>query len=161
MKRVKRTYITKSGKKRTYTYEYDKKYSYKHKSKKGKVLVSASGKVNKKNVADLKAEIMAKDGDTATKKQLCNRLDAYVKQRSKHKEGRLTTNGFFAHEANDKAEQFAASLGYSISELAGMYNLDEADLRDPSSWKDDELVASGRIFKINHNYTGDVLEEII
>ena len=80
-KKVTRTYKTKNGIV-TKTYFYDYKNS-KRKSTRSKTLVSKSGKINKKNVADFKKKIDDSMNLSATEKRSMKAdLDAYVKQRS-------------------------------------------------------------------------------
>ena len=119
-KKVTRTYKTKSGIV-TKTYFYDYKNS-KRKSTRSKTLVSKSGKINKKNVADFKKKIDDSMNLSATEKRSMKAdLDAYVKQRS-------IVSGFQGHLESDKMARMFANLGAAPDEIADEYGFDEDDL---------------------------------
>lgn len=161
MKRVKRTWTTKSGIK-TKVYEIDKTYKYdnKHKSTRGKALVGPKGQKYSKNINAFKDKIMADTKHTIEEREaLCKRLDQYIAIRSETKK-KLTTNGFYAYMKKDKISKLTASLGYTPKELANAYNIPLADIENESNWKDGYFISGKKTYKISHTYTGNVFELI-
>ena len=159
-KKVTRTYKTKSGIV-TKTYFYDYKNS-KRKSTRSKTLVSKSGKINKKNVADFKKKIDDSMNLSATEKRSMKAdLDAYVKQRSIDKQ-KLTVSGFQGHLESDKMARMFANLGAAPDEIADEYGFDEDDLLDENNWTNGIYTdpTTVKSYRVNWTYTGSAFEEI-
>ena len=159
-KTVTRTYKTKNGiVTKTYSYDYR---NYKKKSTRGKTLVSKSGKINYKNIADFKNEIdNSMDLSDTMKRSMKADLDAYVKQRSIDKQ-KLTVSGFQGHLESDKMDRMFANLGASPDEIANEYGFDEYDLVDEANWSNGIYTdpTTGKSYRVNWTYTGSAFEEI-
>lgn len=161
IKKVTRTYKTKSGKlvTKTYTYGGDK-YKYKHKSTKGKVLVNSRGVINKKNIEKLKEEIMNDPNLTnAEKRAALKDIDVYVFTRHQNKQ-KLTTTGFAGIEANDDITRMFANAGYTVEDAADLIGVDPDELLDEDNWVDGDFIYNGHTYRFNFNYTGDIWTEI-
>ena len=150
-----KTVKSKSGK--VYTYDASK-YTYKHKSTRGLTLVGKDGRIDKKNIQKLKDRIDANTSySTSEKRYLKADLDAMVKQ--KHKAGeKMTTTGFFGHLESDKIAKMFTNAGYSIKDVATIYNISETELLDTNRWSGDTFTAStGKTFTFKFTYQGDIL----
>ena len=162
MRTIKRTYYSKKlGRNVTKVYTYDSsKYKYKHKSTRGKVLVSAKGKVNKKNVEEFKQQIDNSNYDINTKRTLKNDLDVYIYQRSRSKR-KLTTNGFLGIESDDAINRLLSNLGVDADTLAEQIGVTEEDIYNEENWQNDLFTVGGTSWAINFNYTGNVLVPVL
>lgn len=133
------------------------------KSSRGRVLVSKTGRKNKKNIEDYKDTIRNDKSLTPLEKRAkLADLDDYINQRAKDNRSgygkRLTTNGFEAFEKADGLERMFASVGMSADEIAARYGLDEQELLDPANWDRGVFTASnGDTYTFKHSYSGEVL----
>lgn len=152
---VTRTWTTKSGIKKTKTYTYGV-----GKSRRGKVLVSKSGKLNKKNIQAFKDEINKSTKYTeAEKRSLIADLNIMLKQRQKSNR-RLTTTGFVGELESEAVSRMLSNAGYSIEEAATELGVSEADLLDKKNWKDDVFTIGAVAYQFRFNYTGSVFDRI-
>lgn len=159
MNSKKRTIIRKYWSKKKGEY-ITKTYTYEGKSRKGKVLVSKSGQVNKKNVKAYKEQIDNNDNfNQAEKRMLKADLDNLIKQRSKNKQ-KMTTTGFEGFEAETRVERFFANAGYSLEEAAEMLNVSEKDLYDERNWQGNILTIGGQSYEVKFNYTGSLFQAL-
>lgn len=150
-RKITRTWTTKAGITKTKTYDYTRK------SRRGKVLVSKSGKINTKNVDEYKRDIMANSEYTdAEKRALVADLNIITKQSSKAGT-RLTTHGFEGKIASDAIDRMFINSGSSVEEVAEWYGLDEADIRNKKNWSGDILIVKGAKYKFEHGYNNDIL----
>lgn len=152
---VTRTWTTKSGITRTKTYTYGV-----GKSRRGKVLVSKSGTLNKKNIQAFKDEINSSKRYTAAEKRaLIADLNIIIKQRQKSNR-KLTTTGFVG-EIEDKAiSRMFANAGYSAEEAAKELGVSEADILDKRNWSGETFTLGPVAYQFKFNYTGSVFEKI-
>lgn len=152
---VIRTWTTKSGITKTKTYTYGV-----GKSRRGKVLVSKSGKLNKKNIKAFKDEINSSTKYTeAEKRSLIADLNIMLKQRQKSNR-RLTTTGFVGELESEAVSRMLSNAGYSIEEAATELGVSEADLLDAKNWKDDVFTIGSVAYQFKFNYTGSVFDRI-
>ena len=152
-----KTVISKSGK----VYQYDaSKYKYKHKSTRGKTLVGKSGKVNKKNIDALKADIdLDPRYNKYEKMYLKADLDALVKKRHIFGE-KLTTSGFFGKQADDSISRMFINAGYDPELAAAMYGIDLDALLDPANWTGSTFIYGNKTYEFKFTYTDDILVEV-
>lgn len=132
------------------------------KSSRGRVLVSRTGRKNKKNIDTYIDKINNDRELTASEKRAkIADLRAYIEDRAKqNRQGtgkRLTTTGFEGWEADSDLERMFANVGMSAEEIAYEYNLDADELLDPDNWN--KGVFKGQ-YEFHFTYTGAVLEEI-
>lgn len=154
---VKRTWTRADGTVVSRTYSYDK-----GKSRRGRVLVNAKGKVNYKNVKEYKDKIQASDSlNEAEKRTLIADLEARIKERKRNKK-KLTTTGFAGaqHDAEDRISRLFANAGYSVSEAAEEYDLDESKLLDTRNWSGDTYTEDGVSYEFKFTYTGALFKKI-
>ena len=151
---VKRTQIRADGTVVTKEYTYDK-----GKSRRGKVLVNARGVINKKNVEDFRQEIQDSDIGVAEKRTLLADLDARLRERKRNKK-KLTTTGFMGLQQEEKVERLFANAGYSISEAAEAFGLNEEQLRNPANWSGDIYTQGATQYEFNFTYTGALFSRI-
>lgn len=151
-KTIIRTYYSKKlGKYVTKTYEYA------HKSTRGATLVSKTGKVNKKNVDKLKAEINAsKDMNAAEKRATIINLDSLVKQRSKDGK-KLTESGFWGTEESNDINRMLSNLGVDAEEAAFELGVSEDDILNEANWNGDIFMGQ---WAFTFTYTGRVFKRI-
>lgn len=153
MRRVKRTYWSKKeGRLVTKIYEY------KSKSRRGKVLVGKTGRLNQKNIDAFKEQIRLSDRGEAEKRTLIADLDALVHQRHRSKT-KLTTSGFLGKMRRDAPSRFLINAGYSPDEFAEEIGVDVEDILDPNNWENGILSIGSRHFKFSWTYTGEFYEE--
>ena len=152
---VKKTWTRADGTVVTRNYTYD----YKGKSRKGKVLVSAKGIINYKNVKAFKEEIKGSTASAAEKRTLLADLDSRLRERHRNKK-KLTTTGFAGLQQNEKIERLFANAGYSPSEAAAEFGLSETDLLDPKNWSGDVYTEGGQQYAFNFTYTGALFKRI-
>lgn len=152
---VKRTWTTKSGITKTKSYTYGV-----GKSRRGKVLVSKSGTLNKKNIQAFKDEINnSKKYSAAEKRALIADLNIIIKQRQKSNR-KLTTTGFVG-EIEDKAiSRMFANAGYSAEEAARELGVTEAEILDKRNWSGETFTLGSVAYQFKFNYTGSVFEKI-
>lgn len=151
MRKITRTWKTKSGVVKTKVYEYSRK------SRRGKVLVSKSGKINTKNIDEYKKQIMANtEYNDAEKRALIADLNIITKQSSKSKT-RLTTRGFEGKIATEAIDRMFINSGASVEEVADWYGLDPTDIRDTSNWSGNILIISGVKYEFEHGYNNNIL----
>lgn len=145
---VTRTWIRADGTvvTRTYTYESGR-------SRRGKVLVSAKGVVNKKNVDNYKEEILNSSISNAEKRTLLSDLDARIRERKRNKK-KLTTTGFVGLQQEGKIERLLANAGYSTEELAAEFELSEKELLNPDNWEGNIFTAGAAQYEFKFSYTG-------
>lgn len=110
----------------------------KRKSSRGRVLVSAKGRKNTKNINDYINKINNdKSLNAAEKRAKIADLKDYVDSRAKKNRqiagSRLTTNGFEGFEKTSGLERMFANVGMSADEIAARYGFDEAELLDPDN----------------------------
>jgi len=133
------------------------------KSRRGRTLVSKSGRLNasnKKNIDALKTEILnSKEYSDAEKRGLIADLNIIIKQRMKDGK-KLTTTGFFGELASDKIERMLINAGYSIEEAAEELQVDEADLLDMKNWSGDKFTHAGDTWLFSFKYTGAVFTRV-
>ena len=153
MKRVVRTYWSK--KKNQFV---TKVYEYKSSSRRGKVLVGKTGRINQKNIDQFKEQIRSSDRGEAEKRTLIADLDALVHQRHRSKR-KLTTSGFLGKMRRDAPSRFLTNAGYSPEEFAEELGVDEAMLLNPKNWENGILTIGNRHFRFNWTYTGEFYEE--
>lgn len=132
------------------------------KSSRGRVLVSAKGRKNTKNINDYIDKINHDPNLTeGEKRSKIADLKIYIEDRAKHNRQltgkRLTTNGFEGWEADSELNRMFANLGMSAEELAYEYDLDAEELLDPSNWENG--VFKGQ-YEFNFTYTGAIFREI-
>ena len=132
------------------------------KSSRGRVLVSAKGRKNYKNIEEYKNKIKTDPNLTdAEKEATLYDLDIYIDQRIKENKSssgkRLTTHGFEGWESDTELERMFANVGMSAEEVAEEYGLDEQELLDPNNW-------NGAVFKgqyeFNFTYTGTIMKKL-
>lgn len=153
MRRVTRTYWSK--KKNQFV---TKVYEYKSASRRSKVLVGKTGKVNQKNIDKFKEQIRLSDRREDEKRTLIADLDALVYQRHGSKK-KLTISGFFGKMRRDAPSRFLVNAGYSPEEFAEEIGVDIDDVLDTNNWKDGILTIGNRHFRFNWTYTGEFYEE--
>lgn len=156
---TKRTVVRKywSKKKRDYV---TKTYTYEGKSRRGKVLVSKSGKVNKKNVEAYRQQIDNNDNfSQAEKRMLKADLDNLIRQRSKNGQ-KMTTTGFEGYEAETRVERFFVNAGYSVSEAAETLGVSEEELYDENNWQGNVLTVGGQSYEVKFNYTESMFQPL-
>lgn len=135
-------------------------YTYEGKSRRGKVLVSKSGQVNKKNVEEYKQQIENSNVYTeAEKRMLKADLNNLIRQRSKNKQ-KMTTTGFEGYEAETKIERFFVNAGYSVEEAAEILGVSEEEIYDKRNWQGNVLTVSGQSYEIKFNYTGSLFQPL-
>lgn len=147
-KTVTRTWITKSGVKKTKTYSYG--------TRRGAVLVDKKGRVKQKAVEALKASIEGDSTMTQREKRIAaSFLDYYVSERSEAKR-QLRTTGFFGLMAGSKVEMMFANAGTSALIEAEYLGVEEADLLNDNNWSGDVFTdpQSGRSWRYTFNYFG-------
>lgn len=150
---VKRTWTRADGTKVTRT------YSYEGKSRKGKVLVNAKGQINYKNVKKFKDEIQNSSASIAEKRTLLADLDSRLRERHRNKK-KLTTTGFAGLQQDEKVERMFANAGYSPSEAASEFGLDETELLDAKNWNDNIYTEKGVQYAFTFTYTGALFNKI-
>lgn len=156
---TKRTIVRKywSKKKRDYV---TKIYKYEGKSRRGKVLVSKSGKVNKKNVEAYRQQIENSDVySEAEKRMLKADLNNLIRQRSKNGQ-KMTTTGFEGYEAETRVDRFFANAGYSVEEAAEMLGVSQEELYDEKNWQRNVLTVGGQSYEVKFNYTGSLFQPL-
>lgn len=132
------------------------------KSSRGRVLVNAKGRKNTKNINDYIERINNDSSLSALEKRAkIADLRVYVEDRAKHNRrlngSRLTTTGFEGWEADTELERMFANVGMSAEEIAIEYDLDEAELLDPSNWN--KGIFKGQ-YQFNFTYTGTIMEKL-
>lgn len=156
MRKITRTWTTKSGVVKTKTYTY----TGTGKSRRGLTLVGKNGKVNKKNLEKFKDEIKANTSLTTAEKQgLIADVNIISKQRAK--EGRrLTTTGFFGELENSRITRMLANAGYSAEEAAQELGVSETDILNTKNWKNDTFTIGGISYLVKFTYTGSLFTKI-
>jgi hypothetical protein len=150
---VKRTWTKADGTVVTRT------YSYEGKSRKGKVLVNAKGQINYKNVKKFKDEIQNSSASIAEKRTLLADLDSRLRERHRNKK-KLTTTGFAGLQQDEAIERMFANAGYSPSEAASEFGLDETELLDSKNWNDNIYTEKGVQYTFTFTYTGALFNRI-
>lgn len=133
------------------------------KSRRGRTLVSKSGKLNasnKKNIDAFKNEIMSsKEYTDAEKRGLIADLNIIIKQRMKDGK-KLTTTGFFGELASDKIERMLVNAGYSIEEASEELGVSESELLDMKNWSGDKFTHAKDTWLFSFKYTGAAFTKI-
>lgn len=155
-RKVTRTWTTKSGITKTKTYTYKGT----GKSRRGKTLVSKSGKVNNKNIDAFKKEIIANTSYSESERRaLLADLNIIIKQRSKSGK-KLTTTGFLGELSSDTITRMLVNAGYSPEEAAADIGVDVADLLDQSNWNNDVFTLGSLVYRFEYSYTGNLFTAI-
>lgn len=155
-RKITRTWTTKSGitKTRTYTYKGVGK------SRRGKTLVSKSGKINKKNLEQFKNEIDAStEYNDAEKRALKADLNIIIKQRVKSGK-KLTTTGFLGELSNDSITRMLVNAGYSPEEAARDLDVDISDLLNVKNWNNDIFTVGSLTYQFQYSYTGSLFTRL-
>lgn len=156
MRKVTRTWTTKSGITRTKTYTY----SGSGKSRRGRTLVSKRGVLNKKNIEQFKNEIRADNSLTPAEKQgLIADINIMTKQRAKENR-KLTTTGFYGELQSTKITRLLANAGYSSEEAAMELGISEYDILNPANWNGDIFNFGGVSYTVKFTYTGSLFTRI-
>ena len=163
---VTRTWIRKNGQVTTRTYQYGgdkgKRLSISFTDDSGKkhktaILVDKQGNVNHKAVNSLKEAIRNSNYDD--KRSMIADLDNIVYYRQKGKQ-KLTVNGFFGTQAEDKTDRFFANAGYSTAEAAEALGITEAELRNQDNWHNGQFHINGLVYAFNFNYSGSLWQRV-
>lgn len=139
MKKITRTYVTKSGKTVTKTYLYSKKYVYKRSLNKSTLLIDRRGGIRRKAVQRFKDQIMdqAKNGKIGydEAQYTIDELDYYLEERAGQKK-QLRVSGFLGHLADTATDRMFANAGSNIDDEAMYLGVSTDVLRDPNNWRD-------------------------
>lgn len=155
-RKVTRTWTTKSGITKTKTYTYKGA----GKSRRGKTLVSKSGKINKKNLDQFRNEIDAStEYNDAEKRALKADLNIIIKQRVKSGK-KLTTTGFLGELSNDAITRMLVNAGYSPEEAARDLGVDVSELLDTKNWNNDIFMFGTLAYQFQYSYTGSLFTQI-
>lgn len=168
-KKLKIVINKKTGK--VYTYDPER-----YAKRRGLLLVSEKGRVYKKSIEKIKAQIDAnKDYGRAQKIAYKSDLDAYVQLRLK--QGRRGTSaGFFGKQTQETIPRIFTNAGYTTDEVAKKIGISEDELLDPRNWTPEDSDKIGSILRIKETddegneieksyqfkftYTGDILTEV-
>ena len=155
-RKITRTWTTKSGITKTKTYIYKGT----GKSRRGKTLVSKSGKLNTKNIDIFKNEILANTSYSESERRaLLADLNIIIKQRSKSGK-KLTTTGFLGELSSDTITRMLVNAGYSPEEAAADIGVNVADLLDQSNWNNDIFTFGSLSYRFEYSYTGNLFTAI-
>ena len=130
------------------------------KSKRGRTLVGKNGvisKNSKKNVERLVNEIRNRD-DISDKEKIGLISDLETEVKTAHINGKkLTVNGFFAKQEEDKINRLLVNAGYTAEELAEEIGVSVEDILDEKNWNKDTFMG---VWQLQFNYTGEILKYV-
>lgn len=159
MKKITRTYKTKSGKVVTKTYFYYKKYAYEKSDNKSPLLIDRRGGVRKKTVEKLKKEIMdqARVGKLGydEAEYAVYELDYYLEERAGKKK-RLRVSGFYGHLSDTAVERMFLNAGSNVQEEAAWLGVSPEALGNENNWHGDVFTdsAAGKSWRFTFGYGG-------
>lgn len=130
------------------------------KSKRGRTLVGKNGVISsnsKKNVERLVNEIRNRD-DISDKEKIGLISDLETEVKTAHINGKkLTVNGFFAKQEEDKINRLLVNAGYTAEELAEEIGVSVEDILDEKNWNKDTFMG---VWQLQFNYTGEILKYV-
>lgn len=151
--KIKRTWITKSGEKREKVYDYDKKSSSTIKSSYTLLVGKKHGKYDNRVKEFL---------DSVDDPALRARYESKIKLADAKNE-RLTVKSLLSKVERSKVRKLLINAGVSEEDIEEEYGIDSSELLDESNWEGETFTSkkSGKQFKFNWGYTGNIFEEVL
>ena len=146
-----------SKKKQTWV-EKEYVYDYK-KSRRGRILVDKYGRINKKNVGNLKKQLAIEFTNPVELNYMLNEVDNIIDDVKEHKR-ELRTTGFYGRLTDNGITRMFTNMGTSVDEVASEYNLDVNDLLEKNNWDFTGNTftdpVTGKVYNFKFTYTGSI-----